>query len=145
MPLLMVVEDNDEDFEALSRILCKLGLENRFQRCVTGDECLETLGLGGGAANRDKRTLPGLILLDLNLPGTDGCDVLQAIKTDPYLKKIPVTVLTTSANPRDAATCYECGANAYVLKPLEYDELMETMRIMTNFWFRAAVLPPTTG
>ncbi|MGI4787529.1 MAG: response regulator [Janthinobacterium lividum] len=139
---LMVVEDSDEDFEALSRILCTLGIKIRVQRCGTGDECLKALGHGTeDNPDADKRLLPGLILLDLNLPGTDGRDALRMIKTDPYLKMIPVTVLTSSASPGDVAACYAYGVNAYVLKSLDFDDLTKTVRTVTDFWFRTAVLP----
>lgn len=141
--LLLVVEDSDEDFEALSRVLKKLGVENPVRRCVDGDECLAMLDRAGQNREPGKNALPGLILLDLNMPGTDGRDALRAIKTDPRLQKIPVTILTTSSNQRDVQACYEYGANAYVLKSIDYDELVETMRTVTDFWLGAVVLPST--
>lgn len=142
----MVVEDSDEDFEALSRIFHKLGIVNPVQRCENGDSLLRYLEQNDSNQPRGKPSaLPGLIFLDLNLPGTDGREALQAIKKHPRLKEIPITVLTTSANPRDVAACYASGVNAYVLKPFDFDDLTETLRGMTDFWLQVAVLPDTTS
>jgi CheY-like chemotaxis protein len=140
--LLLIVEDNDEDFEALSRALQRLGINNPVRRCRDGEECLATLADAGRSADGVRSQQPGLILLDLNMPGTDGRDTLRLIKDDPRLKSIPVTILTTSSNRRDVEACYEWGANAYVLKPIDYDDLIESLRTVTDFWLRAVVLPP---
>ena len=141
---LLVVEDSDEDFEAISRILRKLGWDSHVERCFTGEaclECLEVITFGTSKAKNSSRAHPCLILLDLNLPGMDGRDALREIKTDLRFKTIPVTILTTSSNPRDVQDCYAAGANAYVQKSLDYDEWAETMRVVTDFWLRSVVLP----
>lgn len=141
---LLVVEDSDEDFEAISRILRKLGWVSLIERCSSGYACLERLkevSRGAEAANLDSRTYPSLILLDLNMPGLDGREALREIKTNPRFNMIPVTVLTTSANPHDVLVCYAAGANAYVQKSLEYDEWEAKLRVVYDFWLHTVVLP----
>lgn len=141
-PRLLVVEDSDEDFEAISRVLRKLGVTMPVQRCADGDECLEVLGCTSDLPlAMTPEPLPSLILLDLNLPGTDGRDVLRAIKGNSRLKSIPVTVLTTSASPRDVRACYGYGANAYVLKPVDFNLFAERLRSIAEFWLNIAVQP----
>lgn len=84
---------------------------------------------------------PDSILLDLNLPGTDGREVLSIIKTTAALKSIPVVILSTSANPKDIAACYQAGANSYLLKPMRIDDLRKLLRIFLAYWFEIAILP----
>jgi len=86
---------------------------------------------------------PDLVLLDLNMPGIDGRTTLKAIKADPQLRSLPVTVLTTSNNSHDIQECYDGGANAYVIKPLDYRDLLETVRTLTTFWLQTVLLPST--
>jgi CheY-like chemotaxis protein len=84
---------------------------------------------------------PDLVLLDLNLPRRDGREVLEAIKSDPDLKSIPVIVLSTSAAPRDIADCYALHANSYLVKPLGLDEFGALVRALDAFWLQTAELP----
>ncbi len=84
---------------------------------------------------------PDLILLDLNLPGMHGHEVLSAIKHDPGLRSIPVNVLTTSARLDDVITSYQRYANAYVTKPMDLDDYLEVLRQVTRFWSRTARTP----
>jgi two-component system response regulator len=82
-----------------------------------------------------------LILLDLNLPGTDGREVLGEIKQDEGLKRIPVLVLTTSTDERDIDKCYQMGANSYVKKPVDLDGFMTSIQRLKDYWFGVAILP----
>jgi CheY-like chemotaxis protein len=138
---LMVVEDSDEDFEALLRVFRKLGIEEQVQRCVSGQDCLDELALCLLPRNENSRPLPALILLDLNLPGMDGREALQAIKINPKFKKIPVTIVTTSASPHDVEACYADGSNAYLIKSLDYDEFANALSTTMEFWLNAVQLP----
>src|SRR5262250_2498869 len=95
---ILLVEDSPEDFEATERAFRKSGLKNPIHRCVDGDEALDYLYRRGRYANPARSPRPGIVLLDLNLPGTDGREVLEAVKKDDVLKQIPVIVLTTSAD-----------------------------------------------
>lgn len=140
---LLLVEDSDEDYEAMTRVLRKLGVTVPVHRCTDGDTLLEYLQHADHPENvsqEDAPIIPSAILLDLNLPGTDGREALRQIKSSDRLRNIPVTIITTSSNPDDVRTCYEYGANAYVVKPMELSELIITMQTVTNFWLRTAVV-----
>lgn len=139
---LLVIEDSDEDFEALNRIIAQIGTFTlTIHRCVNGDDALDFLNQARADRVGDDYSLPGLIILDLNLPGTDGREVLATIKQSEILKTIPVVVLSTSSNPKDIAACYQAGANSYLVKPLKIDELRESVQVMLNYWFKVTVLP----
>lgn len=118
----------------------KLDISFALYRCENGEKCLEYLSEQAETWQKQD-AMPVLILLDLNLPGTTGQEVLKKIKQNPRLRKIPVTVITTSANPRDVEESYDNGANSYVLKPVAFDELLERLRTVMEFWTRASVLP----
>ncbi len=82
-----------------------------------------------------------MILLDLNLPGTDGREVLAEIKADPQLKQIPVIVLTTSSDDRDVRACYQAGASSYIQKPVDLDGFMQAIERLNEYWFEVVILP----
>ena len=141
-PTILVVEDSDEDFAAFKRIMqktCKLDVP--LIRFLDGDEALDFLYRTGTHANDKNFKLPGLIVLDLNLPGTDGREILMEIKQDERLKTIPVVVFTTSSNPKDIQVCYRLGVNSYLLKPTDIEQLKTSMRLFFDYWFKVAVLP----
>jgi CheY-like chemotaxis protein len=144
-PLLpvLVVEDSAEDFLALGRAFRKYALQNPVLRCVDGDQALEYLQ-GYGKHPAWPKSLPAIMLLDLNMPGTDGRMVLDTVKQDPRLHNIPVIIFTTSSNSRDIEDCYRLGANSYLTKPVSYAELEEKIRLTIDYWLGAselAVLP----
>jgi len=107
---ILLVEDSPEDFEATQRAFRKSGLKNPLVRCEDGDQALDYLYRRGEYADPARSPRPGVVLLDLNLPGTDGRQVLSEIKGDERLRDIPVVVLTTSADERDITACYRAGA-----------------------------------
>jgi CheY-like chemotaxis protein len=144
-PSLLVIEDSDEDFEALIRIIeqvCTFPIA--VHRCIDGDDALDFLNQAGTYHGLSDASKPGLILLDLNLPGTDGREVLFTIKQSQRLKMIPVVVLSTSSNPKDIEDCYQSGVSSYILKPMNINELKESIQIMLNYWFKVTVLPDAT-
>src|SRR5215208_4460697 len=110
---ILLVEDSPEDVETTRRAFQRSGLRNPVFHCSTGDEALDYLFRRGAYADPASSPRPGVILLDLNLPGTDGREVLEEIKRDGDLKQIPVVVLTTSSDDRDVTACYRAGANSY--------------------------------
>ena len=109
--------------------------------CVDGDEALAFLYRTGRYADPQSAPRPGLILLDLNLPGTDGREVLRKIKQDETLKLIPVVVFTTSNNPKDIEACYRQGVNSYIVKPMNFNRLKHSIEILIDYWFDATALP----
>lgn len=138
---LLLIEDSDEDVVATMRGLRQGGMEITLHRCVTGDEALDYLYRQGRFADPALAPRPHLILLDLNLPGTDGRALLAVIKDDDELKSIPVIVLTTSNNPKDIAACYQRGANSYQIKPVDYARFKQALQTMIAYWFQTATLP----
>lgn len=138
-PILMI-EDSDEDFEALRWAMRRLGRELPLLRCADGDSALELLR-GEGASAGPGGLWPALILLDLNLPGTDGREVLTDLKQDARLSLLPVVVMTTSSNPRDVADCFAQGANGYFLKPVDFERFTAQLRLLLDFWLGTALLP----
>ena len=138
---ILLVEDSPEDYEATVRALGKSRLRNPILHCKDGDDALDFLYQRGAYADPGAAPRPGVILLDLNLPGTDGRDVLAVIKRDEHLKAIPVIVLTTSSDERDIATCYQEGANSYVTKPVDIDGFLHAIQMLQGFWFEIAIYP----
>ena len=138
---ILLVEDSPEDFVATVRALRRAGLANPLHRCEDGEEALDYLYGRGRYAPPAMARRPGLILLDLNLPGTDGRDVLVEIKQHDELKKIPVLVLTTSTDERDIDKCYRMGANSYVKKPVDLEGFMTAIQKLKDYWFGVVILP----
>lgn len=138
---ILIVEDTDEDYEACVTALTEdNNLGNPIVRCETGDEALDYLwGRGRFAQNSPDR--PCLILLDLNLPGTDGREVLTLIKENEDLKMIPIIVMTSSRDEQDIEACYQHGANSYVVKPVDLNGFIQAITRLRDFWFQIVVLP----
>ena len=138
---ILLVEDSPEDFESTVRALRRAGLANPIYRCEDGDDALDFLYHRGKYTDVEAAPRPGLILLDLNLPGTDGREVLEEIKKTDHLKTIPVLVLTTSTDERDIHKCYQMGANSYVKKPVDLDGFMKAIQRLQDYWFGVVILP----
>ena len=129
---ILIVDDNEDDCEALVRAFKKIGLDNPVSMRQSGSAALEFL---------KQAEKPALILLDLNMPGMDGHKVLQMIKEDASLRHIPVIIWSTSSNEKDVETCYRMGANAYMQKPIVYETLLESAKNFKEYWFETARLP----
>ncbi|MBD0343774.1 MAG: response regulator [Coleofasciculus sp. Co-bin14] len=138
---LLLVEDSDEDFETFRRMMRKVSFTNPIYRCVDGDEALDFLYHTGNYIDPAQAPRPAIILLDLNLPGTDGREVLAQLKQNDALKTIPVVVFTTSSNPKDIEACYRYGVSGYILKPINISILMKTIQIFIDYWFKTVILP----
>jgi CheY-like chemotaxis protein len=135
------VEDSNEDFRILQRLMQRLEVQNPIYRCSNGDEALEFLEQIASEDNRDTSSKPSVILLDLNLPGIDGRDILSQIKQDNKFKEIPVVIFTTSSNPKDIELCYQKGANGYLIKPMNADELKKIVQAFVEFWLEVNIVP----
>jgi CheY-like chemotaxis protein len=134
---VVVVEDSDEDFDTLREAALTAGVTRIIHRVASGGDCLALLR-GDGEVHLP--LLPALILMDLNSYGVDGREALVAIKTDASLKEIPLVVLTTSANPKDVAFCYQAGANAYHVKPVRHDQYLLLLRTLLQYWLESVTL-----
>lgn len=139
--LILIVEDSPEDYEAMMRAFKKAGLRNPTARCEDGDEALDYLYQRGAYAAPGTARRPALILLDLNLPGTDGREVLEIIKSDTALRSIPVVVLTTSRDPVDIEKCYTYGANSFIQKPVDVPGFVTALERLSDYWFEIVILP----
>lgn len=138
---ILIVEDSPEDFEATSRAFRRAGLRNPMLHCASGDDALDYLHRRGEYRDPARAPRPGIILLDLNLPGTDGREVLQEIKNSEPLSSIPVIVVTTSADKRDIDACYRAGASSYIQKPVNLDGFMRAIQRLHDYWFEVVILP----
>lgn len=128
---ILVVEDSDEDFDTLRDAAVAAGVIRVIFRAGSGGECLAMLR---GEGDLQPPLLPALIVMDLNSHGVDGREALAAIKNDARMKKIPLVVLTTSANPVDVDFCYQAGANAYHVKPVRHDQYLSLIRALLHYW-----------
>jgi len=137
---ILMVEDNEDDYEAAVRSLKKNHFANPVHWCKNGQDGLDYLRHQGKYADNTD-TLPGLILMDLNMPGIDGRHMLGMIKEDEKLRSVPVVVLTTSSDTKDVEQCYQLGANTYIQKPVSFEGLVEAVRTMKEYWFDIALLP----
>ena len=142
---ILIIEDSDDDFFATSRAFKKAGMKNTIRRCSNGDQAMDFLFQRGEFAEPDLAPRPGIILLDLNLPGLDGRDVLRAIKSDAALRAIPVVVLTTSSAEQDVQRCYDDGANSYIQKPVDLQGFFLAISRLKEYWFEVAILPRDAG
>lgn len=138
--ILLVVEDSNEDFKMLQRLMRRMAVKNPVYRCIDGDEVLKFLDRQE-TGNSEAIPLPSVILLDLNLPGLDGRDILARLKQDGSLKEIPVVVFTTSSNPSDIDLCYQRGANGYLVKPMDSEKLQKTVSAFVSYWLDANTPP----
>jgi CheY-like chemotaxis protein len=138
---LLIIEDSDEDFAALNRMISKTKISNPVYRCEDGEEALDFLYHQGQYEDENLFPLPSLIVLDLNLPGTDGREVLTTIKSDRDLKTIPVVIFSTSSNPKDVNACYRYGVSGYIVKPMDTNRLNQLVQTFLNYWFQTVELP----
>ena len=135
---ILLVEDNPNDIEITRRALEKGQVKNQLTIARDGQEALDILFGGAGG----QTPLPGLILLDLNLPKVDGREVLSRIKTDPELKRIPVIVLTTSTREEDIVRSYDLGVNTFISKPVRFEDFIKVVTAIQEYWIVIATLPP---
>jgi len=135
---ILLVDDSPEDREATLRAIKKAGLRNPIFWCDDGDKALDYLYQRGEYAGPGKAPRPGVILLDLNMPGTDGREVMDIAKKDRQLKAIPIVVLTTSSDDRDIDAFFKSGANSYIVKPVSVDGIVQAvqqLQIVQSFSF----------
>jgi len=136
---ILLVEDNEADVRLTQEVLSESKIRNNLIVVNDGAEALACLRQQGKFKNSAR---PDLILLDLNLPVKDGREVLQQIKQDPELKRIPVVVLTTSKAEEDILRTYNLHANCYITKPVDLEQFVTVVRYIEDFWLAIVKLPP---
>ncbi len=132
---MLIVEDNKGDIMLIKRAFSQSNIPHEITVARTGEEALEVL------ENSHLGNQSDMILLDLNLPGMNGHEVLRSVKTSEHYKHIPVFVLSSSRAIEDVTSCYEEHANCYLVKPHSLDMLREIIHRIGQFWFSLAVLP----
>jgi CheY-like chemotaxis protein len=135
---ILLVEDNPGDARLAVEALKESKLHNALHHVKDGVEAMDFLYRRGEHADAPP---PDLILLDLNLPRKDGREVLEEVKSDPDLRKVPVVILSTSQAERDMLRSYDLHANAYVVKPLDLDQFIDVVKAIEDFWFTIVRLP----
>jgi CheY-like chemotaxis protein len=136
---ILLVEDNPGDVRLTKEALRDAKVLNKIFVAKDGVEAMEFLRMEGSFADK---SMPDLILLDLNLPRKNGREVLAEIKNDPKLKHIPVVILTSSDSDEDILKAYDLHANCYITKPVDLSGFVEIMHSMEEFWFTIVKLPP---
>ena len=131
---ILLVEDEEAHAQLTKRAIRKAGNANRIDIVSDGEKALDYLSNRGEFTDETRYPLPGLILLDIKLPGMDGIEVLKAIKEDPEQKKIPVIMLTTSEREEDISEAYQYYANSYLTKPVGFKEFEEKVRQVDFYW-----------
>ena len=131
---ILLVEDNPNDIELTLRSLNKYNLTNRIRVLKDGAEALEYIFATGAYAGRDMNGNPKVVLLDLKLPKVDGLEILRRIRADERTKTIPVIVLTSSTEERDIVESYELGVNSYIVKPVEFNKLLNAVSEIGLYW-----------
>jgi CheY-like chemotaxis protein len=139
---LLLVEDSDADAEALLRVARRMPLSAPVARVRDGESALDYLFQRGAYVDAPR---PVLVLLDLNLPGIGGQEVLAQLKADPALRSLPVIIFSNSKRVEDVDGAYELGANSYLFKPSGMEELQDVVNALKNFWFNVARLPGLGG
>jgi len=141
---VLLVDDDVDDAELVIECLHRADVSAEIDVVVDGVEALEYLNRRGRYAERLTPN-PALILLDLKMPKLDGLHVLRHLKSDDVLKRLPVVVLTSSAHELDVLAGYNGGANAYVVKPVDFHELVEVIVGIGRFWLVGNRPPPSAA
>jgi CheY-like chemotaxis protein len=141
-PNVIVMAEDDADDRLLVKDAmaeCQWNAEIRFVE--NGEQLMDYLKHRGNFVDPETAPRPGLVILDLNMPRMDGREVLREMKANADFRRIPVVVLTTSHADTDIERIYDLGANSFISKPLDFQSLVNLMRLLGQYWFKAVELP----
>jgi CheY-like chemotaxis protein len=138
---ILVADDDEEDRMLIQDAMEESKLLNPLHFVVDGQEAMDYLNHRGKFVDLEKNPMPGLILLDLNMPKKDGREVLKEIKSNPTLRSIPVVILTTSKAEEDILRTYDLGVNSYITKPVTFDALVDIIKNLGKYWFEIVSIP----
>jgi two-component system response regulator len=144
-PVVLLVEDSPDEIDFARRALARSGINHRLVAAENGDRALALLSGEAVEPGHDCPLRPALVLVDLNIPGTSGHDVLRRIKSDARWCSIPVVILSTSEHRRDIESCYRAHANSYHRKSDDLAQYQATARRIVEYWLRAVVPPAAAG
>ena len=142
LPILMAEDDEDDRLLAQDAFL-ESRLANPLFFVNDGEELLDYLYNRGYYVSKEHFPLPGLILLDLNMPRKDGREALKEIKSDAKLRQIPIIVLTTSKEEEDILRSYSLGISSFITKPVTFEQLVEVIQCIGQYWFEIVSMPQT--
>jgi CheY-like chemotaxis protein len=142
---ILYADDDAEDRMLVKEAWEENRLANELHFVEDGEDLLDYLRRKGKYADLNGSPLPGMILLDLNMPRKDGREALQEIKADPRLRSIPVVVLTTSKAEEDILRSYDLGVNSFIIKPVTFDSLVDITKTLSKYWFEVVELPPSSA
>jgi CheY-like chemotaxis protein len=138
---ILLADDDPDDRLMTQEALAESHLLNKLDMVEDGEQLMDYLRRNGKYSDLAHTPLPGLILLDLNMPRKDGREALKEIKADPELRRIPVVVLTTSQAEEDIFKTYDLGVNSFITKPVVFESFVELMRHLGRYWFEIVLLP----
>jgi two-component system response regulator len=142
--IILLVEDNPDDIKLTQRAFNKSKIAEKIslEVAINGEEALDFLFGKGLYSHRNKKLIPVVILLDLNLPRINGLQVLERIRSDERTKLIPVIVLTSSKEQQDVKKAYALGANSYIRKPVDFEKFSEVAQQLGLYWVELNEAPP---
>jgi CheY-like chemotaxis protein len=132
--IILLVEDDANDVLLIQRAFNKAGLQSNLKTVRDGEQAIHYLGGEGVYADREKYPTPFLVLLDLKMPGVNGFEVLEWVRQQPAMKRLLIVVLTSSNLQADVDRAYELGANSYLVKPVEFDEMVHMIQRFEIYW-----------
>lgn len=140
--IILYAEDDPEDRMLVEDAMEESRLANEMHFVEDGEELMDYLQRRGKYTELSDKPLPGLILLDLNMPKKDGREALEEIKADPNLRRIPIVVLTTSKAEEDILSTYDLGVSGFVVKPVTFESLVSLLKTISKYWFEIVEPPP---
>jgi CheY-like chemotaxis protein len=140
--IILYAEDDPEDRMLVEDAMEESRLANEMHFVEDGEELMDYLQRRGKYTELSDKPLPGLILLDLNMPKKDGREALEEIKADPNLRRIPIVVLTTSKAEEDILSTYDLGVSGFVIKPVTFEALVSLLKTISKYWFEIVEPPP---
>jgi CheY-like chemotaxis protein len=138
---ILIAEDLEEDVHILKRAFSLAGVDIPLYFVENGKQAIEYLKGAGIFQDRRQNPLPAMLLLDLKMPLLNGFEVLEWLRGQPGLRRLPVVVFTCSNRPDDVDRAYELGANSYIVKPTDFNALQETARHLQNYWLKLNLRP----
>lgn len=139
--LILIAEDEDDYVVLLKRAFSQAEIPNPIFSVSTGQEAMAYLKGEGPYSNREEYPLPAVLLLDLKLPGFSGLEILQWLRSQPWLAALPVVVLTSSEQLKDVNDAYRLGANSFLMKPYDFEDLVHLAKVIQEYWLFLSKIP----
>jgi CheY-like chemotaxis protein len=140
-PTILIADDDPDDRMLVRDALAESKCIHVVRFVEDGQELLDYVRRRGKYSDPELSPTPGLVLVDLNMPRMDGRTAIAAMKSDPALRHIPITVLTTSSAEEDIARSYQLGVNSYITKPVSFESLVRVMKSVSQYWFEIVERP----